>query len=449
MSRSVLSLVLALLLAFSGLILTTRPVSVRASTGTITVPDDYPTIRLAVNAASNGDTVFIRSGTYYTNQYLQDIIVVQTAISLIGENPNNTTILGGYGGTVIKIVSNGVNVTGLTIGDAGNGYDAASIHLENVTGCKISQNVLSGSRFGIWLHNSSNNEISNNNITSNTSYGVLLASSSNNSVVGNTLTNNFDGIQFDNSNYNRLRDNTVNNAVHGYIGIHGSELTDFFNDVDPSNSLSGKPICYFVNKQHEVVPENAGYVAVVNSTDILIANLSIGRNEQGILLVQVTNSTIEGNTINYNHDGILALSSNNNSILRNTFWYNHGNSIAFVSSSNNSIYLNNFIHNVVENSPDSINTWDNGTHGNYWIFSSGDILNPVDVTIGMLLNASEIDSTGIWNTSYVIDANNVDRYPLVNQVIVPEFPSATILLSFMVFACVVVALARKRRPSAL
>src|SRR4030042_1418865 len=100
MSRSVLSLVLALLLAFSGLILTPRPVSVRASTGTITVPDDYPTIRLAVNAASNGDTVCVRSGTYYTNQYLQDIIVVQNAISLIGEDPNNTTILGGYGGDV-------------------------------------------------------------------------------------------------------------------------------------------------------------------------------------------------------------------------------------------------------------------------------------------------------------------------------------------------------------
>lgn len=449
MSRNALSLILALLLALSGLILTARPVSVRALTRTITVPDDYPTIRLAVNAASTGDTVFVRSGTYYTNQYLQDIIVVQTAISLVGEDPKNTTILGGYGGTAIKIVSNGVNVTGLTIGDAGNGYDAASIHLENVSGCKISENVLSGSRFGIWLHNSSNNEISKNNVTSNTSYGVLLTSSSNNSVVGNTLTNNFDGIQFDNSSYNRLRDNIINSAVHGYVGIHGSELTDFFNDVDASNSLGGKPICYLVNKQHEVVPENAGYVVVVNSTDMLIENLTIGRNEQGILLVQVDNSTIQGNTINYNHDGILAISSNNNSILRNAFRYNHGSSITFVSSSNNSVCLNNFIHNPVENSPDSINMWDNGTHGNYWIFSSNDINNPVDVTIGMLLNASEIDSTGIWNTSYAIDANNVDHYPLVNQVIVPEFPSVSILLSSVALACVVLVLARKRCPRTL
>ncbi len=438
MSRDTLSIIL-FLLVLSGSFLITKPAKVRAFAKTIIVPDDCPTIGEAVNAASTGDTVFVRSGTYHTN-----LIIIQTAISLIGEDPKNTILLGGYSGTIIKIVSNGVNVTGLTIGYAGNGYDAASILLENVSECRISENVISNqSRFGIWLLHSSNNEISKNNVTSNTSYGVLLTSSSNNTLVGNTLTYNFGGIQFDNSNYNVLRENSLRAGVSN-IGISGSELTDFFNDVDTSNTIEGQPICYFINKQHEIVPENAGYVVVVNSTDILIANLSTTKNEEAILLVQVDNSTIEGNTINYSKYGILGLSSNNNSIRRNSFTSNHISGIKFVSSSNNEVYLNNFFNDPVENSPDSINAWDNGTHGNCWIFWNGDLLNPQWVNVGVLLNASEIDNSGIWNTSYVIDANNVDCYPLVNEVVIPEFPSVTILLSFAVFASPVLVLAKKR-----
>lgn len=413
-------------------------------TRTIIVPDDYPTISLAVNASNTGDTVFVRSGTY------EDSVAIQKAISLVGENLQNTTVFGGDGKAVIKILSNGVNVTGLTAGYAGNGYEAAGINLINASRCKISENVITGSRFGVWLHASSDNEISRNNITSNTQYGVWLDNSSNNSLIENRLTENFCGLQFDNSSYNRLRDNHISSQVSN-IGIHGSGLTDFFNDVDPSNTVGGQPICYLVNKQHEVVPTNAGYVVVVNSTDITIENLNIGGNEQGILLVKVENSTITGNYIRYNAYGICSvLSSNNNSIVRNAFRYNNQHTIAFVSSSNNSVYLNNFIQhsNTVYNSPDSINIWDNGTHGNCWIFSALIDDTQVNVTLATLLNATEVNSSGIWNTSYMIDGNNIDHYPLVNQVTIPEFPSLTILLILMTTALAVeFVFTRKKRTS--
>jgi len=50
------------------------------------------------------------------------------------------------------------------------------------------------------------------------------------------------------------------------------------------------------------------------------------------------------------------------------------------------------------------NTWDNGypSGGNYW--SDYQTRYP---------NAAEIDSSGIWNTPYVIDSNNTDYYPLM------------------------------------
>jgi hypothetical protein len=52
----------------------------------------------------------------------------------------------------------------------------------------------------------------------------------------------------------------------------------------------------------------------------------------------------------------------------------------------------------------SANAWDNGypSGGNYW----SDYLTKYP-------NAAENDSSGIWNTPYVINASNTDRYPLM------------------------------------
>ena len=40
---------------------------VEASPATVYVPDDYPTIQAAVDAASPGDTIIVRNGTYTEN----------------------------------------------------------------------------------------------------------------------------------------------------------------------------------------------------------------------------------------------------------------------------------------------------------------------------------------------------------------------------------------------
>jgi hypothetical protein len=83
----------------------------------------------------------------------------------------------------------------------------------------------------------------------------------------------------------------------------------------------------------------------------------------------------------------------------------------FWSSSNNTVYHNNFINNISpagdandEGAPFPGNTWDDGypSGGNYW----SDYLTRYP-------GATEIDGSGIGNTSYVIDSQNKDRYPLL------------------------------------
>jgi len=48
---------------------------------TITVPDDYPKIQEAINAANQGDTIFVKAGTYN-----EDYVVLNKSVSLVGDN---------------------------------------------------------------------------------------------------------------------------------------------------------------------------------------------------------------------------------------------------------------------------------------------------------------------------------------------------------------------------
>lgn len=52
-----------------------------------------------------------------------------------------------------------------------------------------------------------------------------------------------------------------------------------------------------------------------------------------------------------------------------------------------------------------------------------------------------MDTTGIYDTPYIIDKNR-DNYPLVNAI--PDFPSWTIILPLVIAAMLVAVVYRKR-----
>jgi len=106
------------------------------------------------------------------------------------------------------------------------------------------------------------------------------------------------------------------------------------------------------------------------------------------------------------------------------------------SSSNNFIFHNSFVNNTNQatTTDGSPNIWDNGSVGNYW----SDYLTKYP-------NATQLDSSGVWNTPYVIDANNTDYYPLmVPIVVVPEFPSIQATMFFMLLTLLAVVICKKK-----
>jgi parallel beta-helix repeat protein len=77
--------------------------------GTITVPDDYATIQGAIDAASDGDTINVRTGIYYEH------LIVNKTLTLVGENRDNTIIDGSYYGTVVEVTADDVSISRLKI----------------------------------------------------------------------------------------------------------------------------------------------------------------------------------------------------------------------------------------------------------------------------------------------------------------------------------------------
>jgi len=244
-------------------------------------------------------------------------------------------------------------------------------------------NVTDNKGVGIALYSSGYSEISYNDI-SNNSKGILLSwYSNNNNVFGNNLTDNWAGIWLEMSSYNIL-DNNYIGVKNKDFGVYGIYL----------NSGNYPGSCAYNNLSRNVI------------TKIL----EVG----GITLYYSSNNTIQQNTIIEGHGIWLWWGSDNNTIIQNNVnmtapegYFYH---MEIISSSGNNIYHNNFVANkdqiYIYNSS---NIWDNGypSGGNFWSNYTG-----VDEFSGP--DQDQPGSDGIGDTPYVIDANNTDRYPLMN-----------------------------------
>jgi lysozyme len=478
--RKTVSAIMLSLLVISTLTSTFNIQSVKAEPTTRIVPDDYPSIQAAVNAANPGDTVIVRAGTY-----IENVDVNKDHLTIKSESGAELTIVQAANSddNVFDVTADYASITGFTVQNATENYNAGICLGNGVDHCNISENIVRNNKCGISLLHTYYNNLLRNSIWNN-EVGIHLCGSGYNNITKNELSNNLDGIvnawMFGDPEWNRAIDNRIigNNISHGRVGIYlrfaprsylrdnvitwhvwhfgiwGSQVSDFVQDIDTSNTLNGKPMYYLVNERDKVIDAttNAGYVGVVSSTNITVKDVTIDNIWQGgVLFVSTTQSKIENATLLSQSGGIVLrwssnitirrnkilayvdlIASSNNEVTENDF-PSTGTAIMVLGSnnhitknnikncylgislrsSNNLVYLNNFLNNT-ENvrSPSSTNLWNspeeitytyNGKTytnylGNYWSDYS-------DV---------DVNNDGIWDHPYVIDENNKDRYPLVN-----------------------------------
>jgi len=243
---------------------------------------DFTKIQDAINAASPGDTIFVCNGTYYENVIVQN----KERLTLVAESRENSVIDGNRTGNTFEIsFCDDIELTGFTIQSSNLSDDKWWLSS------------------GILLRQSENCIISYNNVEDN-GFGIAMTGSKNVTVTGNIVENNsVRGIWFTNCASFTLRNNVISNNTYNF-GVSAIYLQDFMHDIDISNEVNGKPIYYIVNGHDMQVPLDAGYVGVVNSTNIVVENLNLSNNVQGVNFAHTTNCTINNVNASENYIGM-------------------------------------------------------------------------------------------------------------------------------------------------
>lgn len=259
----------------------------------------------------------------------------------------------------------------------------AGLELPRINGVTVKNMRIVGFHYAVTLHGKSD-VVSNVTVTGGTDYngvGIWVDGSSHTvqgcKIVGNkgmgilvdaNYTTISDNIIADNGNFGiyfydtagKLRNNSFNNNTAGpfHMGENqmrhaGQPFRITSNDIDPSNTVDGKPVYYWVNEHDENLPSDAGYVVLDNCTRIIVDGLSIYRNPAtypayrtfAINLIRSSNILVRGNrlentgiwcsysskdiTLIYNTliAGGIDTHASNTSILMNTVTFSNGTAI--------------------------------------------------------------------------------------------------------------------------
>ena len=315
---------------------------------------DFTRIQDAIDAASDGDTIYVYGGTYHES------INVSKSVVLTGENKETTII--DYNGTcnIVNISVDGVEISGFTVQKSG-GYSSDSA-----------------------IEILSNYSIISGNILSNTyyypCYGVYITSARHNNVIsGNTFLKSGLGFETKNLGQNTVTDNTVNGKSLVYLEGESDKVID--NDAGQVVLIS----CNNITIKNQEIAETTVGIHIVNSYNCQISNNDIHSNSKGIMIQNTDNCQMSYNNINSNNNGIYILGSDNCQMSNNTV-HSNSNAICMDGTENGKILSNNLYANgicmmlyfsdiniIKRNNFDSngvnvnsyfssLNTW----NGNYW-----------------------------------------------------------------------------------
>jgi nitrous oxidase accessory protein NosD len=314
--------------------------------------------------------------------WLENCSQCQVSQVALSHAPTGVLVSGGSGNSVTDTTISGVSSSynGIEVWYSnnavlsGNSITLAGISVNNSNGVSISQNIITGGNTGISATGGTSMTIGNNVVQGCTNYGLLISSVRSSTISNNQLLGNGTGLSFsqcDNSGFsgNIMNGNKINFDVQQTTAL--ASLT-----VDDANTVDGKPVKWLKNQSNVTVPENMGFLALVNCTNMMARNFTSTKNNPGALLVDTTNSTLQNVVLEGNRNGLIlyggsgnlvdgsSLSNNmsyglildkgalgnpgNNTFTNNRFQNNKSNAIYFnYSSGGNTFFLNGFLSNKI------------------------------------------------------------------------------------------------------
>lgn len=342
---------------------------------TLIVPDNFSTILSAIENATNGDTILVRSGTYQENA-----LSINKSISLIGEGSETTTINLNSGGHTVTI--DPLDKVKLFLYDPVIRAEGADFKLSGFT---ISS---TGGKISIAANGT---QITNNKITN-----IFEASGYYLNIADNSFFR--DSSIF--ADYSRICSNSFfdSNGDNGIdLGGHYSIIT---NNIMPNTGVHmGASSCFISGNK---ITDSTYPFIVVGDSNVIQGN-TINHIAYGLRL-EGSNNIILKNQITRCGEGLNPVANNTYyaNYIANNGWGINTNYVPINPSGNSSVFFhNNFVNNlygvctIVNNN--QADFFDNCKEGNYWTDYHG----------------KDANGDGIGDTPYMIDDNRSDRYPLI------------------------------------
>jgi parallel beta-helix repeat protein len=279
-------------------------------------PANYTTIQSAIDAAVDGDKIFVFDDSSPYREGLE----ITKQVKIVGEN-RETTIIDATNiiiddGIICHVRVDFVTIESFTIQNGAFGIE--SPFANNGTYC---DNIFYNLEFPIMFSMTSNNTICNNYITKVRNvdlgfWGIYLYEANNNLVCNNTVKittwKPYDaGINIAYSSGNNIIDNTFFNC-----SIDPGK-TDFSDNNFEGNTNNGKPIVCLKNKSDMII-NNADQVALVNCENIQITNIDFSRQTTAIYVINSQNCEISSCSFSDNLCGVQLIGSFSTMITKNT-----------------------------------------------------------------------------------------------------------------------------------
>lgn len=314
----------------------------------------YLTITSAIQAAGKDDVVVVTAGNYSEGK-----IIIDKSLTIIGEG---FPVVEGNGQLDVFFVdADSVFLSGFEIRNTGISYiyDIAGIKINGHKHCRIANNRLINTFFGIYLKHSGECVIIDNEIVgqatteASTGNAIHLWYSKNISVTGNTSKNHRDGIYLEFVEHSHISENWSEGNLRYGLHFMFSNSDEYLNNTFRNNGAG---------------------VAVMFSRNIIMRDNLFEKNwgpsSYGLLLKDILDGEVTGNRFIENTIGIYADGSNRIKITGNEFRHNGWALKILGSCMDNTVNGNNFLSNtfdLITNTSTNYNRFD----GNYWSEYSG------------------------------------------------------------------------------
>ena len=307
------------------------------------------TLREAIKAAKDGDTVLLNKGVYKEGN-----IIINKAICLIGIDA--PVLDGEHKNEILTLTGKNIVIKGIHFANAGYSSmnDYAALKIIDATNILIENNSIINASFAIHLGNAINSVIRNNTIKGNnksehsSGNGIHLWKCSNMRVENNSIEGHRDGIYFEFVTQSTIQNNLSERNIRYGLHFMFSSDDNYLNNTFRNNG-AGVAVMY----SHKVRMEGNNF------------EMNWGPSSYGILLKDITDSYIQHNTFLKNSTGIHMEGSSRIDVSKNIFKENGWAIKVQASCDDNNFFKNNFFGNsfdIATNGSLVLNKF----YNNYW-----------------------------------------------------------------------------------